>query len=106
MKYSTHRKGSVWIKFFPKFIRISPVLFFQKLIKNKQIQVNGAVQKASYPVHTEDLIRVTIPDAVETTIEPENIPLDILYEDDDVLIVNKPKDGSFIHRQDIIPEHW
>lgn len=54
------------------------------------------MQKASYPVHTEDLIRVTIPDAVETTIEPENIPLDILYEDDDVLIVNKPK-GMVVH---------
>ena len=69
-------------------------ILFQKLIKNKQIQVNRAVQKASYPVHTEDLIRVTIPDAVETTIEPENIPLDILYEDDDVLIGNKTqRDG-------------
>lgn len=94
MKYSTHRKERL-DKVLSKFIRISPVLF-QKLIKNKQIQVNGAVQKASYPVHTEDLIRVTIPDAVETTIEPENIPLDILYEDDDVLIVNKPK-GMVVH---------
>ena len=54
------------------------------------------MQKASYPVHTEDLICVTIPDAVETTIEPENNPLDILYEDDDVLIVNKPK-GMVVH---------
>ena len=48
-------------------------------------------QLEHHRLHTEDLIRVTIPDAVETTIEPENIPLDILYEDDDVLIVNKPK---------------
>ena len=70
--------------------------FFQKLIKDKQIQVNGTFQKASYPVHAEDLVSVTIPDAVETTIEPENIPLDILYEDDDVLIVNKPK-GMVVH---------
>lgn len=70
--------------------------FFQKLIKDKQIQVNGTFQKASYPVHAEDLVSVTIPDAVETTVEPENIPLDILYEDDDVLIVNKPK-GMVVH---------
>ena len=70
--------------------------FFQKLIKDQQIQVNGTFQKASYPVHATDLVGVTIPDAVETTIEPENIPLDILYEDDDVLIVNKPK-GMVVH---------
>ena len=75
------RLDKVLSEIYPDFSRS----FFQKLIKNKQIQVNGAVQKASYPVHTEDLIRVTIPDAVETTIEPENIPLDILYEDNDVL---------------------
>ena len=72
------RLDKVLSEIYPDFSRS----FFQKLIKNKQIQVNGAVQKASYPVHTGDLIRVTIPDAVETTIEPENIPLDILYEDD------------------------
>ena len=89
------RLDKVLSEIYPDFSRS----FFQKLIKNKQIQVNGAVQKASYPVHTEDLIRVTIPDAVETTIEPENIPLDILYEDDDVLIVNKPK-GMVVHPSD------
>ena len=86
------RLDKVLSEIYPDFSRS----FFQKLIKNKQIQVNGAVQKASYSVHTEDLIRVTIPDAVETTIEPENIPLDILYEDNDVLIVNKPK-GMVVH---------
>ena len=86
------RLDKVLSEIYPDFSRS----FFQKLIKNKQIQVNGAVHKASYPVHAEDLIRVTIPDAVETTIEPENIPLDILYEDDDVLIVNKPK-GMVVH---------
>ena len=83
------RLDKVLSEIYPDFSRS----FFQKLIKNKQIQVNGAVQKASYPVHTEDLIRVTIPDAVETTIEPENIPLDILYEDDDVLIEQTQRDG-------------
>jgi 23S rRNA pseudouridine1911/1915/1917 synthase len=70
--------------------------FFQRLIKNEQVQVNHLVQKASYPVHADDLVSVEIPDAVPTTIEPENIPLDILYEDDDVLVVNKPK-GMVVH---------
>lgn len=70
--------------------------FFQKLIKNGQVKVNDIPEKSSYSVREEDIICVTIPDAVQTSIEPENIPLDILYEDDDVLIVNKPK-GMVVH---------
>lgn len=70
--------------------------FFQKLIKDKLITVNDEAQKASYPIKADDIVCVQIPDAVETTIEPENIPLDILYEDEDLLIVNKPK-GMVVH---------
>lgn len=77
---------------YPEFSRA----FFQKLIKSKQVSVNETPQKASYCVKIDDVVTVEIPDAVETTIEPENIPLDILYEDDDVLIVNKPK-GMVVH---------
>lgn len=65
--------------------------FFQKLIKDNNIKVNDGVQKANYRIKADDIVEVTIPDAVETAIVPEDIPLDILYEDDDVLIVNKPK---------------
>ena len=77
---------------YPEFSRA----FFQKLIKSKQVSINETPQKASYCVKIDDIVTVEIPDAVETTIEPENIPLDILYEDDDVLIVNKPK-GMVVH---------
>ncbi len=70
--------------------------FFQKLIKEGQILVNGKQEKGSYHVNEDDLVLVQIPDAVETAIVPENIPLDILYEDDDVLVVNKPK-GMVVH---------
>ena len=77
---------------YPDFSRA----FFQKLIKNNQVAVNDKVQKASYCVKIDDIVTVEIPDAVETTIEPENIPLDILYEDDDLLVVNKPK-GMVVH---------
>ena len=72
---------------YPDFSRA----FFQKLIKNQKVWVNDQNQKASFPVHTDDLVKIEIPDAVETTIVPEDIPLDILYEDQDLLIVNKPK---------------
>lgn len=58
--------------------------FFQKLIKDGNVSVNDKIQKANYRLKTEDLVTVEIPDAVETQILPEDIPLDILYEDDDL----------------------
>ena len=70
--------------------------FFQKLIKDGNVSVNDKIQKANYRLKTEDLVTVEIPDAVETQILPEDIPLDILYEDDDLLVVNKPK-GMVVH---------
>ena len=92
----TEQEGERLDKFlsiiYPDFSRA----FFQKLIKNKQVCVNDDVQKASYCVKSDDIVTVEIPDAVETTIEPENIPLNILYEDEDLLIVNKPK-GMVVH---------
>ena len=65
--------------------------FFQKIIKENGVTVNEKPEKASYRMSMEDLVEITIPDAVETPILAEDIPLDILYEDDDVIIVNKPK---------------
>ena len=65
--------------------------FFQRILKENQILVNDKPQKANYRLKTDDIVDVTIPDAVQTPILPQYIPLDILYEDDDVLVVNKPK---------------
>lgn len=70
--------------------------FFQKLIKENKILVNDKPEKANYRIKSDDLINITIPDAVETQIVPENIPIDIIYEDEDILIVNKPK-GMVVH---------
>lgn len=70
--------------------------FFQKIIKDQGILVNDVPGKANYRIKSDDVVRVNFPDAVQTAIEPENIPLDILYEDPDVLIVNKPK-GMVVH---------
>ena len=70
--------------------------FFQKLIKDGHILVNGVLKKGNYHVNGGELLSVTIPKAQEIAILPENIPLDILYEDDDVLVVNKPK-GMVVH---------
>lgn len=65
--------------------------FIQKMIKEEGVTVNGAAVKGSYRVKTEDVVEFTLPEAVEPEIEPEPIPLDILYEDKDVIVVNKPK---------------
>ena len=70
--------------------------FCQKLIKDGHILVNGVPKKGNYHVNGGELLSVTIPKAQEIAILPENIPLDILYEDDDVLVVNKPK-GMVVH---------
>jgi len=65
--------------------------FIQKLIKANHVSVNSKAIKANYQVNEGDFVTITIPDAEESNIKPENIPLDVLYEDEDVLVVNKPK---------------
>lgn len=70
--------------------------FIQKMIKGEGVTVNGAAVKGSYRVKAEDVLEFTLPEAVEPEIEPEAIPLDILYEDKDVIVVNKPK-GMVVH---------
>lgn len=70
--------------------------FFQRIIKEGNVLVNDVAEKPNYRLKADDLIRVQFPDAVDTLILPENIPLDILYEDNDLLVVNKPK-GMVVH---------
>ena len=70
--------------------------FLQKQLKDGNVTVNGKREKASYKVAEEDEIAVLIPDNLEPDIQAENIPLDILYEDDQLLVVNKPK-GMVVH---------
>lgn len=70
--------------------------FFQKIIKENMVLVNDQPQKANYRLRVEDIVTINFPDAVTTAIEPEDIPLDILYEDEDLLVVNKPK-GMVVH---------
>lgn len=65
--------------------------FIQKLLKQEQVTVNEALVKANYVIKENDVISIHVPEAVEPEITPEDIPLDILYEDNDVLVVNKPK---------------
>ena len=70
--------------------------FIQKLIKDGNVLVNGTPVKGSCRVKCDDEVVFSVPEAVEPDIEPENIPLDILYEDADLIVVNKPK-GMVVH---------
>lgn len=70
--------------------------YLQKLIKDQQVTVNGIPVKANYRVQTHDQVSVTVPKLKEPDILPEDIFLDILYEDKDVLVINKPK-GMVVH---------
>ncbi len=70
--------------------------FIQKFIKDGKVTVNNSVVKSSYKVSTDDEVVFELPEAVEPDIPAENIPLDILYEDKDVIVVNKPK-GMVVH---------
>ena len=66
------------------------------LIENKNILVNNKDVAKNYKLRNKDVITVTIPDPVEYEVVAENIPLDIVYEDDDLLVVNKIK-GMVVH---------
>ncbi len=68
----------------------------QDYIKKGLVTVNGKKEKASFKLKENDLIEVTIPENENMDIEPENIPLDIVYEDHDVIVVNKPS-GMIVH---------
>ena len=63
----------------------------QKLIKEGSVLVDGKPRKASYPLTAGERLSVTLPEPEATEVLPENIPLDILYEDKDVIVINKPK---------------
>ncbi len=68
----------------------------QKIIDEGGVSVGSAVITKNYKVRSGDMIKVIIPEARELSVEAENIPLDIRYEDSDLLVVNKPK-GMVVH---------
>lgn len=68
----------------------------QSLVDHGRVTVNGAAGKRSYRVENGDAIVVEIPAPTVSAAQPESIPLDILYQDDDVAVVNKPA-GMIVH---------
>lgn len=70
--------------------------YIQKQIEEGLLTINGAVKKSNYKLKCDDDILLTVPDSVIPDILAEDIPLNIVYEDDDVCIVNKPQ-GMVVH---------
>lgn len=70
--------------------------FAQKLIENQQVTINGKNEKASYKVCAGDNIQVDVPEAQGTKLKAQDIPVDVVYEDKDIIVVNKPK-GMVVH---------
>lgn len=68
----------------------------KRLIEDNNIIVNGKNEKNSYKVKNGDIIQIDIPQPKESGIKAQNIPVDIVYEDSDIIVVNKPK-GMVVH---------
>lgn len=68
----------------------------KKLFSGGYVSINGKSAKPSQAVSAGDVVKATLPDAEEYSAKPENIPLDIIYEDGDVAVVNKPQ-GMTVH---------
>jgi len=70
--------------------------FIQKLIKDERVRVDDVIVKASYRLSDGEQIIIEVPDPIPLVIEAEDIPLEILYEDECLLVINKPK-GMVVH---------
>lgn len=68
----------------------------QRLIEEQKILVNGKPTKSSYKVQSGDEIQIEKVEAKEISLEAQDIPLDVLYEDNDIIVINKPK-GMVVH---------
>ena len=69
---------------------------YQRLIENGNVFVNDKIEKSSYKVQKGDYITVENEEVKEVALEPQDIPLDVIYEDDDIIAINKPK-GMCVH---------
>jgi len=66
--------------------------YIQGIIEGENALVNGKCRKSNFKLKLEDIITLNVPDPVELNVKAEDIPLDIIYEDSDVIVINKPQD--------------
>lgn len=70
--------------------------YIQGVIDDEKVNVNGKIVKSNYKLKDNDVVNLEIPEPTELEVAPENIPLEIIYEDKDVIVVNKPQ-GMVVH---------
>lgn len=70
--------------------------FIQGLIEKENVKVNNKIPKSNYKLKRNDEIEIIMPEPEILSVEPEDIPIDIIYEDEDVIVVNKPQ-GMVVH---------
>lgn len=68
----------------------------QRLLKEDKIKVNGKIEKPSYKINENDKIEIEIEEAKQIKLEAQDIPIEVIYEDNDIIVVNKPK-GLVVH---------
>lgn len=96
IKFISNEKGERLDSFLKKNLSEFSREYIKSLIKEGNILVNGERKKPSYKVKDKDIIEVIIPEPKELYLKPENLNIEILYEDDDIAIVNKPQ-GMLTH---------
>lgn len=96
MIFAAQESGERLDKFLDEMLPDFSRSYLQKLIKGQHVTVQGQIVKPNYRLRAEDEIHIEIPDEIKLDITPEKIPLDILYEDQDLLVINKPK-GMVVH---------
>lgn len=88
----TGRLDKIIAEYLPQYSRSQA----NEWIKSELVKVNGEVKKAKYQAKKDDIITIEVPAPVTLDLKPQDIPLDIIYEDDDILVVNKPQ-GMVVH---------
>ena len=78
----------------------------QKLIADGNVTVNDKIIKSNYKIRLNDSIRIILPEPEVLDVAAENIPIDIVYEDDDLAVINKAQAWLFTRLPVIIPEPW
>ncbi|MEP6788961.1 MAG: pseudouridine synthase, partial [Acidobacteriota bacterium] len=71
-------------------------MYLRDLVKTAQCEVNGRHENIGYKLRPNDFVEITVDNARGTAMRPENIDLDIIFEDDDIIVVNKPA-GMLVH---------
>lgn len=89
-------KGTRIDKYLSEMLEDKSRSFIQGLIEKESIRVNNKVPKSNYKVKAQDKIEIELPEPEVLKVDPEDIDLDILYEDKDVIVVNKPQ-GMVVH---------